>query len=446
EFLLSTKALIESAQERSGAAAVFLKDVSEHYRNIQQDSAGQSADGTVSLKELAGEANSVTRLINTIVLAAMQKRASDVHLESYESGVRIRYRIDGVLCPATGALDPAHHRALVTRIKVMAKLDIAETRVPQDGHFKLAVNEGETDFRISVLPAIYGEDVVIRILDKSSIMRDVKGLSIDGLGFGADISKKIRRSINEPYGMILITGPTGSGKTTTLYAALSELNSSEEKIVTIEDPVEYRIPGIVQVAVNEKKNLTFARGLRSMLRHDPDKIVVGEIRDTETAQIAVQSALTGHLVFSTVHANNACDVIGRFSHMGINIYSFISALNCVVAQRLIRLICEKCRAAAPAGAADRIGPDDGEYKNIKWFEGKGCAECGGTGYKGRAAIGEYLFISPEIRRIIMEKRPSDELLEAAVNGGMTTLRKAAIKIGALGLTTISEINRVTFAE
>jgi len=353
-----------------------------------------------------------------------------------------------VLYPATETLDRRHHGALISRLKVMAELDIAEKRVPQDGRFKLRMRERDIDFRISVLPSVFGEDIVIRILDKSSITQGLRDLRLESLGMSAEVLRRFRRAVHEPYGMVLITGPTGSGKTTTLYAALSELNAGEEKIITIEDPVEYQLDNVVQIPVNEKKGLTFVRGLRSILRHDPDKIMVGEIRDAETAQIAVQSALTGHLVFTTVHANNAFDVIGRFSHMGIDVYSFVSALNCVMAQRLIRLCCAQCRRTAPVAAEllESSGLDPKAYASHRFVEGAGCDHCNGTGYRGRAAITELLNLSPRVRQMILERRPAVDLQRAAVEDGMVTLRQCALAKAIAGETTLREINRVTFVE
>jgi type IV pilus assembly protein PilB len=345
-------------------------------------------------------------------------------------------------------LDRRHHGAFISRLKVMAELDIAEKRVPQDGRFKLRLGARDIDFRISIIPSVFGEDVVVRILDKSSITEGLRGLRLESLGMSSDVLKKFRRAVREPYGMVLITGPTGSGKTTTLYAALSELNAGEEKVITIEDPVEYQLEGIVQIPVNEKKGLTFARGLRSVLRHDPDKIMVGEIRDAETAQIAVQSALTGHLVFTTVHANNAFDVIGRFAHMGVDVYSFVSALNCVMAQRLVRMICARCRREARADAEllELSGLDPDRYLQHKWVEGAGCEHCNGTGYRGRAAITELLNLSVRVRQMILDRRPAADLQAAAVEEGMVTLRQSAIAKALAGETTLREINRVTFVD
>jgi len=332
--------------------------------------------------------------------------------------------------------------------KVMAELDIAEKRIPQDGRFKLRVANHDIDFRVSILPTIFGEDVVIRILDKLPFSDGASDLSIKSLNLDADTEIKFKRAIHEPYGMVLMTGPTGSGKTTTLYAALSDLYTGEEKIITIEDPVEYELDGIVQIPVNNKKDLTFAKGLRSILRHDPDKIMVGEIRDAETAQIAVQSALTGHLVFTTVHANNSFDVISRFTHMGVDIYSFVSALNCVMAQRLVRRICQKCKI--PVKIENEYltysGLDVEEYSHHEFYEGQGCSECSHTGFFGRMAITELLPISHKIRELMLNERSVSELHEVAKQEGMTSLRQSAINKALSGETTLKEVNRVTFIE
>lgn len=442
---VSSKNSIKTALERSGAAARFLKDVSGEFK-ADEDGTGANDADSINMMDIAGQESSIEKFINTVILVAMKKRASDIHFEVYEGGVKIKYRIDGILYPATENLDTSHHRAFITRLKVMARLDIAENRVPQDGHFTLHINNKDTDFRVSILPAVFGEDVVIRILDKTAFENRMKGMSLETVGFDRLTVKKLRKSVKEPYGMLLITGPTGSGKTTTLYAALAEINSGEEKIITVEDPVEYQINGIVQVPVNEKKKLTFAAGLRSILRHDPDKIVVGEIRDTETAQIAVQSALTGHLVFTTVHANNACDVIGRFSHMGINVHSFVSALNCIVAQRLLRNICPHCREKKTADAGELSGYELKKYPSAVFYRGKGCAACSYTGYSGRSAIAEFMELTPNLRAIITRGAPAAELQHAAISEGMVTMRMAALEKAIKGETTLKEVNRVTFME
>jgi type IV pilus assembly protein PilB len=339
-----------------------------------------------------------------------------------------------------------HHASIISRIKVMSELDIAEKRVPQDGRFRVKLQGRSIDFRVSIMPSVHGEDAVIRILDKEQLHAAFRSLRLDVLGFSEPDLRKLRKYITEPYGMVLVTGPTGSGKTTTLYAALSEIASPEDKIITIEDPVEYQIPGIVQVPVNEKKGLSFARGLRSILRHDPDKIMVGEVRDAETAQIAVQSALTGHLVFTTVHANNVFDVIGRFLHMGVEPHNFVSALNCVMAQRLVRLLCRSCQRPASLSPVllRESGLDPDLYQDQVFYEGAGCDECAGTGFLGRTAVAELLDMSDHIRQLILERRPAAEIKQAAREEGMTLLRDSALEKVFTGLTTLREINKVTF--
>ncbi|NCN89414.1 MAG: Flp pilus assembly complex ATPase component [Gallionella sp.] len=449
ELMVGSTSGIAAALKRSEGTDQVLKGVSQDFRLAIVKESEEGKEHVVTLDELGDGADSpVVKLINTVLLAAIQKNASDVHIEIFEKGLVLKYRIDGVLYPATEVLDRKHHSSLISRLKVMAELDIAEKRVPQDGRFRLRFGGRDIDFRISVMPAVFGEDVVIRILDKSSVADDMRSLRLESLGIGGDVLKRFRKCVHEPYGMVLITGPTGSGKTTTLYAALTELNLGEEKIITIEDPVEYQLDGVVQIAVNEKKGLTFARGLRSVLRHDPDKIMVGEIRDPETAQIAVQSALTGHLVFTTVHANNSIDVIGRFTHMGLDLYNFVSALNCVMAQRLVRMICPECKQeiSVDDDLIELSGIDMLNDSGQKWYEGAGCAHCNGTGFRGRKAITELLVLTPRIRQLIVDRRPADELLAAAIEEGMITLRQSAIAKVLAGETTLKEINRVTFVE
>ncbi len=448
ELVLSTPQAVQQALKRSQGTAEVLRDVSEDFRPVIVTDDGGGGEQTTGLEAAGDESAPVVRLVNTILQAALAKRASDVHIETFEGGIAVKYRIDGVLYPATEVLDRRHHSALVSRLKVMAELDIAEKRVPQDGRFKLRMGGRDIDFRVSIMPSVHGEDVVIRILDKSAMAEGLEGLSLDHLGMPDDVLKRFRRAVREPYGMVLVTGPTGSGKTTTLYAALSELHTGEDKIITIEDPVEYQLEGITQIPVNEKKGLTFARGLRSILRHDPDKIMVGEIRDPETAQIAVQSALTGHLVFTTVHANNAFDVLARFAHMGVDVYSFVSALNCVMAQRLVRLLCPECKrpAAAERALLERSGLEPARYAGERWHQPVGCAHCNDTGYRGRAAVAEFLDLSPRIRELIVERRPVSQLQAAAVEEGMRTLREAALAKALAGETTLVEINRVTFVD
>ena len=409
----------------------------------------ETGEKTVTIDTITQqEASPIIRLVDSIVFNAIQRRASDIHIETRENEVVVKYRIDGVLYQVLDPIDKKHHSTIISRIKVMSELDIAEKRVPQDGRFKLRITGRTIDFRVSILPTVHGEDCVIRILDKESMNKEFKNLRLDVLGFDDEMLVKFRKFIKEPYGMVLVTGATGSGKTTTLYAALSEIQSTEDKIVTIEDPVEYQLRGITQIPVNEKKGLTFARGLRSILRHDPDKIMVGEIRDEETAQIAVQSALTGHLVFTTVHANNVVDVLGRFLNMKVELYNFVSALNCVLAQRLVRKICDFCKREArdPGALLTESNLSADIFKGITLYEGVGCPECNGTGFHGRQAIAELLDLSDRIRAMILEKRPASEIKKAAKEEGMVFLREAAIKKVMEGRTTLREINKVTFVE
>ena len=411
-----------------------------------------SGDETISIERLTSEKESspIIRLVDTTIFTALQRRASDIHIESFDDSVIIKYRIDGVLQPAMQPIAREHHSTIISRIKVMSELDIAERRVPQDGRFRVRYGDPPRfiDFRVSIMPSIHGENAVLRVLDKESMSAKFRNLTLDVVGFSDDDVKKFRRYIKEPYGMVLVTGPTGSGKTTTLYAALNEIKSEEDKIITIEDPVEYQIRGVTQIPVNEKKGLTFARGLRSILRHDPDKIMVGEIRDTETAQIAIQSALTGHLVFTTVHANNVVDVIGRFLNMGVEPYNFVSALNCILAQRLVRVICEFCKKPVEYSAEmlDASGLDPAQWKDFIFYEGEGCIECAGTGYRGRTAIHELLDLSDHVREMILEKKPSSEIRKAAREEGMRFLRESALERVRAGITTMKEINKVTFIE
>ncbi len=394
------------------------------------------------------EASPMIRLVDSIIFAGLERRASDIHIESRDNAVAVKYRIDGVLQQALQPLAREFHSNLITRIKVMAELDIAERRVPQDGRFRVRYRGRPIDFRVSIMPAIHGEDAVLRILDKESLSEKFHQLRLDVLGLSERELKRLRRFIREPYGMVLVTGPTGSGKTTTLYAALSEIKTDEDKIITIEDPVEYQIRGITQIPVNEKKGLTFVRGLRSILRHDPDKIMVGEIRDNETAQIAIQSALTGHLVFTTVHANNVVDVLGRFLNMGVEPYNFVSALNCIMAQRLVRLLCEVCKRPAKVSAEliEESGLDPAAWRDVEFYEAPGCPQCNQTGFRGRTAIGELLALTDRIREVILAKRPSSEIWRVARDEGMITLREAALEKVRQGVTTLREINKVTFVE
>src|SRR5579883_2418332 len=408
-------------------------------------------DETLSIDKLtATEANiaPVIKLVDTTIFNALERRASDIHIETRDNELAIKYRIDGVLQYAMSPIAKDWHSAVISRIKVMSELDIAERRVPQDGRFRVRYKNRLIDFRVSIMPTIHGEDAVLRVLDKESMSEKFAKLSLDVVGFADADLVKFRRYIQEPYGMVLVTGPTGSGKTTTLYAALSEIKNDEDKIITIEDPVEYQIKGITQIPVNEKKGLTFARGLRSILRHDPDKIMVGEIRDQETAQIAIQSALTGHLVFTTVHANNVTDVIGRFINMGVEPYNFVSALNCIMAQRLVRVICENCKKPKRYSAEElrEFGLDPAAWGNVVLAEGAGCLECSGTGYHGRTAICELLDLTDRIREMIVDRRPTSEIKRVAREEGMITLRESGLAKIRAGITTVKEINKVTFVE
>jgi type IV pilus assembly protein PilB len=443
---VGTPFAIQSILKKSESSQRVLEEATESFQLqiLRED----ELDDQLTVDKLTADQSPVIRLVDTTLYSAIQRRASDIHIETQDDAVHVKYRIDGVLQSAMRPIDKRFHSTIISRIKVMAELDIAEKRVPQDGRFKVRMGGKSIDFRVSVMPSVHGEDAVIRILDKESISEQFHELRLDILGFPDEELRRFRKYIAEPYGMVLVTGPTGSGKTTTLYAALSEIKSIEDKIITIEDPVEYQLRGITQIPINEKKGLTFARGLRSILRHDPDKIMVGEIRDAETAQIAINSALTGHLVFTTVHANNVLDVLGRFLNMGVEAYQFVSALNCVLAQRLVRNICVHCkrpavvtRAQLEESALDPVLELSGNF-----FEGAGCIECSGTGYKGRTAICELLDLTDNIRELILAKRPTSEIKKAARDDGMRFLRESAVEQVLHGKTTLREINKVTFVE
>ena len=438
---------IESILKKSESSQRVLEDATEsfHLHLLKEEDNGEES---LTVERLTSDISPVIRLVDSTIYTAIQRRASDIHIETADEAVHVKYRIDGVLQPAMRPIAKQFHSSILSRIKVMAELDIAEKRVPQDGRFRLRMPGKTIDFRVSIMPSVHGEDAVIRILDKESISEQFTELRLDILGFPEAELKRFRKYIAEPYGMVLVTGPTGSGKTTTLYAALSEIKSSEDKIITIEDPVEYQLKGITQIPINEKKGLTFARGLRSILRHDPDKIMVGEIRDNETAQIAINSALTGHLVFTTVHANNVLDVLGRFLNMGVEAYQFVSALNCVLAQRLVRNICLHCKRPVDVSRAllEESGLDPELEHTHTFYEGVGCIECGGTGYKGRTAICELLDLTDHIRELILEKRPTSEIKKAAREDGMRFLRESAVERVLDGVTTLREINKVTFVE
>jgi type IV pilus assembly protein PilB len=438
----------------------LLKKTEQSQRVLEEASEGltfdvltgeENSDENISIEKLTSEAEDISpiiRLVDTTIFTALERRASDIHIETNDDSVVVKYRIDGVLQAAMAPIAREHHSTILSRVKIMSELDIAERRVPQDGRFRVRYKGRLIDFRVSIMPTVHGENAVLRVLDKESMSEKFKNLTLDVVGFAEEDLRRFRRYIREPYGMVLVTGPTGSGKTTTLYAALNEIKSDEDKIITIEDPVEYQIRGITQIPVNEKKGLTFARGLRSILRHDPDKILVGEIRDQETAQIAINSALTGHLVFTTVHANNVVDVLGRFLNMGVEAYNFVSALNCILAQRLVRTICEYCGRTVHYDddvlVASGLNPE--QWREFAFREGMGCMECGGTGYRGRTAIHELLDLTDPIRELILEKKPTSEVRKLAQKEGMTFLRESALERVKRGLTTLKEINKVTFIE
>ncbi|MGE0450194.1 MAG: GspE/PulE family protein [Vicinamibacterales bacterium] len=447
KIAVGPRSAIASILKKSESSQRVLEDATEgfQFQLLKEEEAGED---NLTVERLTSDISPIIRLIDSTIFTAIQRRASDIHIETQDDAVHVKYRIDGVLQPAMRPIAKQFHSPIISRIKVMAELDIAEKRVPQDGRFKLRVPGKTIDFRVSIMPSVHGEDAVIRILDKESISEQFTELRLDILGFPEHELRRFRKYIAEPYGMVLVTGPTGSGKTTTLYAALSEIRTVEDKIITIEDPVEYQLKGITQIPINEKKGLTFARGLRSILRHDPDKIMVGEIRDSETAQIAINSALTGHLVFTTVHANNVFDVLGRFLNMGVEAYQFVSALNCVLAQRLVRISCLHCKRPAQVTAAmlSESGLDPALERTHTFYEGVGCIECNGTGYKGRFAICELLDLTDRIRELILEKRPISEIKKAAREEGMRFLRESAVERVMDGLTTLREINKVTFVE
>jgi type IV pilus assembly protein PilB len=446
---VATPRQISDLLKRTEQSQRVLEQATEAF-TLQVSKDDDEGEETISGDRLTRDTTSspVVRLVETVIFTALERRASDIHIEARDTEVAVKYRIDGVLQHAMQPIAKEWHSTVISRIKVLSDLDIAERRVPQDGRFRVKYKGRFIDLRVSIMPASHGEDAVLRVLDKETLSEKFQSLSLDVVGFSPDETNRFRRYIREPYGMVLVTGPTGSGKTTTLYAAINEIKTDEDKIVTIEDPVEYQLRGITQIPVNEKKGLTFARGLRSILRHDPDKIMVGEIRDQETAQIAIQSALTGHLVFTTVHANNVTDVIGRFINMGVEPYNFVSALNCIMAQRLVRVICENCKRPKKFTAQELRdgGLDPAKWADFIFAEGGGCLECSGTGYHGRTAICELLDLTDRIREMIIERRPTSEIKRIAIEEGMITLRESGIGKIRSGLTTLKEINKVTFVD
>src|SRR6476646_5909103 len=444
ELVVSPKSAILTALERSEGSSQALRELEAEYRSVlvKEDERGEEI---LTLDHASEDQSPAVKLLDSILLSAMQRRASDIHIEAADRSTRVKFRVDGILVPAMEPLDIRLHAPLVSRLKVMSDLDIAERRVPQDGSFRMRLERKTVDFRVSILPSVFGESVVIRILDREAITTGVSALRLERLGFNAEDLKRFRRAITRPYGMVLVTGPTGSGKTTTLYAAITEMNIKEDKLITIEDPVEYQLSGVVQIPVNEKKGLTFARGLRSILRHDPDKIMVGEIRDSETAQIAIQSALTGHLVLTTVHANNVFDVVSRFVHMGVDTYSFVSALSAVMAQRLVRIVCEQCcEAYMPTRQLiEDSGVSVVNTASYRFRRGQGCKHCRGTGYRGRKAVGELLVLNDEMRAAIVNRAPVRQQKELEQQTGVRLLRASALDLVRSGQTTLEEVNRVT---
>jgi type II secretory ATPase GspE/PulE/Tfp pilus assembly ATPase PilB-like protein len=447
---VATLSQISDLLKKTEQSQRVLEEVTEGFTLDVMIGEEENQDETLSIDKLTADSAiaPVIKLVDTTIFNALERRASDIHIETRDQEVAIKYRIDGVLHYAMPPISKDWHSTIISRVKVMSELDIAERRIPQDGRFRVRYKSRLIDFRVSIMPTIHGEDAVLRVLDKESMSEKFAKLSLDVVGFSENDLVKFRRYIKEPYGMVLVTGPTGSGKTTTLYAGVSEIKNDEDKIITIEDPVEYQIKGITQIPVNEKKGLTFARGLRSILRHDPDKIMVGEIRDQETAQIAINAALTGHLVFTTVHANNVLDVLGRFLNMGVEPYNFVSALNCILAQRLVRIICDHCKVPVqyPDAYLVESGLNPDEWRDVTLYEGPGCFECGGTGFRGRTAIHELLDLSEHIREMILDKRPASEIKRIARDEGMTFLRESAIAKARSGVTTLKEINKVTFIE
>jgi type IV pilus assembly protein PilB len=446
---VATSRQISDILKRTEQSQRVLEQATEAF-TLQVSKDDEESEETISGDRLTRDStvSPVVRLVETVIFTALERRASDIHIEARDGEVAVKYRIDGVLQHAMQPIAKEWHSTVISRIKVLSDLDIAERRVPQDGRFRVKYKGRYIDLRVSIMPASHGEDAVLRVLDKETLSEKFQNLSLDVVGFSPEETGKFRRYIREPYGMVLVTGPTGSGKTTTLYAAINEIKTDEDKIVTIEDPVEYQLRGITQIPVNEKKGLTFARGLRSILRHDPDKIMVGEIRDQETAQIAIQSALTGHLVFTTVHANNVTDVIGRFINMGVEPYNFVSALNCIMAQRLVRVICPQCKRPKQHTEAElrESGLDPAIWKQYPLSEGAGCLECSGTGYHGRTAICELLDLTDRIREMIVDRRPTSEIKRAAIEEGMITLRHSGLAKIREGTTTLREINKVTFVD
>jgi general secretion pathway protein E len=433
--------IFETIERLYGAGSQSLETIIEEAGKDIYEIDITGSEDVDHLRDLASEAP-IIRLVNRLIVNAWGIRASDIHFEPFENEFVVRYRIDGVLHEVDS---PPHrlHAAIISRVKIMAKLDIAERRLPQDGRIKLKITDKEIDFRVSTVPTVFGESLVMRILDRDNLVLD-----LEKLGFPEKILKKYNELITQPYGMILVTGPTGSGKTSTLYTTLAKINSPEVKIVTLEDPVEYQLHGINQIQVNPKIGLKFAGGLRAIVRQDPDIILVGEIRDKETADISIQSALTGHLLFSTLHTNDSCGAITRLLDMGVENFLLSSTLLGVLAQRLVRVICPFCKeqTVPEERLIKSMGIDKQEASRITFYHGKGCEECRHTGFRGRIAIFEFLQIDEEIRKEIINRSSTETIKKSALKNGLFTLRQDGWEKVKVGKTTISEVLRVTLEE
>ena len=417
---------------------------------ITRDALDRLLGGTGSAREETTANDAVARadgpivtFVDAAIRAGFVKGASDIHFECDRSGVTVKHRLDGVMRKFARLEGAQSAQEVISRVKVLAQLDITERRLPQDGRFRFASEGQRIDLRVSIMPSIFGEDAVLRLLDKAQLRSRSEATSLDLLGFEADSARLIRELAGEPSGMLLVTGPTGSGKTTTLYAVLSEINTGAEKIITIEDPVEYELPGVLQIPVNERKGLTFARGLRSILRHDPDRILIGEIRDAETAEIAVQSSLTGHLVFTTVHANSVTDIMGRFRHFGLDMFGFMSSLNGVVVQRLVRQLCGQCRQSREPDSRELAWLQSmGQAKLDSVPRAGGCQICSGTGYRGRFVLAEVHVVDDELRDHVTEGAPLSVLRKHGADRGVESLAHQACRHIAAGKTTFEEVKRV----
>ncbi len=431
--------ILDAIERLYGAGRQSLENIIEEAGREISEGADQEDEG--HLRDLASEAP-IIRLVNRLIVDAVGMEASDIHFEPFEDEFKVRYRIDGVLSEVESP-PKQFQPAILSRLKLMAKLNISERRLPQDGRIKLKIRDKEVDFRVSTIPTLFGESLVMRILN-----RDTLQLDLERLGFPPDVLERYVRLASQPYGMILVTGPTGSGKTSTLYATLSLLNSAENKVITLEDPVEYQLRGVNQIQVNPGIGLTFASGLRSIVRQDPDIILVGEIRDRETADTAIQSALTGHLLFSTLHTNDAPGAISRLLDMGVEGFLLSSTLLGVLAQRLVRVICPACKEETDPDPRllESLQLDPAETRDVRFHAGRGCEACRSTGYRGRTGIFEYIAIDDEFRRMINDRAGTDRIRERALAKGHATLRHDGWRKVRSGVTTVSEVIRVTLAQ